>query len=389
MKHILSLLALSILFLFTYSQRPTIKPNTCTILFDNRNIKSFLSKAAFIELYKFDLEGEGGYTLVDRVSISKKKLETKITKPRHYRGYFQLVVEDSIVAKSNPVTISSEVITIRPNSIEGVIDVSSKQNDFMKDHLLLFLAVPYSIQSDNNYSVKLFRTSYQLNIPRKYMMLKYRIEEYEKNVINEIKRYDYSFFAADELFDKRVTISLYTLEKCYYILKKKLAGDITLKRLKDYIENEKKIEVGRMARSIRVFDQSAKQLTIDSGYFRKHNFTLIDIWASWCVPCRKNAKKMKEIYKTADTSNFKIIGISIDSDTSAWLKAIKDDEIVWDNFIDTLGWKGNVSGAYNLSYIPRNFLFDRSGKIVAIDVSDNELQQFLEREKLIVGKTKE
>lgn len=96
---------------------------------------------------------------------------------------------------------------------------------------------------------------------------------------------------------------------------------------------------------------------------------LIDFWASWCGPCRKENPNVVEAYKKYGSSKFKnakgfdVFSVSLDRDEKAWKSAIVQDGLIWKNHV----WDkdGKASGDYRVSSIPTAFLMDGEGKIVA------------------------
>ena len=66
-----------------------------------------------------------------------------------------------------------------------------------------------------------------------------------------------------------------------------------------------------------------------SGILRKGHYTLVELWASWCGPCRADIPHLKETYERYHGKGFDMVSISIDDDTDAWLKAVKEEGMAW------------------------------------------------------------
>ena len=114
----------------------------------------------------------------------------------------------------------------------------------------------------------------------------------------------------------------------------------------------------------------------------KGKIILVDFWASWCAPCRKEMPFLKELKSTFDKSEFKVIEISIDRDYSAWIRASKLENLSndADSYIIS-GWmKSNLYKNYKIQSIPRYLLFGRNGKIINDDAprpSETELIELI------------
>lgn len=99
-------------------------------------------------------------------------------------------------------------------------------------------------------------------------------------------------------------------------------------------------------------------------------YLLIDFWASWCKPCRKEIPNIKEQYKKWADNGFEVVSISADKDEAAWLKALKDEQLPWPNDIDG---KQGIANKYKVTYYPTLYLIDSNHKVIAKDIKGEEL----------------
>ena len=100
---------------------------------------------------------------------------------------------------------------------------------------------------------------------------------------------------------------------------------------------------------------------------------LVDFWASWCAPCRAANPYVQKLYKKYAKDGFEVFAVSLDVKKEAWLKAIKKDKLTYTLVTDKDGWNSKVAESFFVDQLPTNFLLDRNGKIVAIDVEGKEM----------------
>ncbi|QKJ33200.1 TlpA family protein disulfide reductase [Mucilaginibacter mali] len=111
----------------------------------------------------------------------------------------------------------------------------------------------------------------------------------------------------------------------------------------------------------------------------KGKYVLVDFWASWCGPCRAENPNLVAAYAQYKNKNFSILGVSLDEDKKAWMKAIKDDKLTWDHVSDLKGWQNEAVKMYAVGAVPQNFLIDPQGKIIAQNLRGEELKATLEK----------
>ena len=104
---------------------------------------------------------------------------------------------------------------------------------------------------------------------------------------------------------------------------------------------------------------------------------LLDFWASWCGPCRRENPNVVRMYHKYKDQGFEILGISLDDRRERWLKAIADDELDWLHVSDLGGWSSVYGRLYGVTSIPQTVLLDREGNILARNLRGADLERKL------------
>jgi peroxiredoxin len=137
----------------------------------------------------------------------------------------------------------------------------------------------------------------------------------------------------------------------------------------------KSLKEGKQLDNFTLPNVKGQQVSINSF---KGKVTLIDFWASWYAPSRKNNKELVKIDKRYRGKNLQIVSVSIDTYSGNWIKAIEKDQLSWVNLIESGGWHGKVTEQFQIKGIPLNILLDKEGKILAVNVTGDALTKKLD-----------
>ena len=156
-------------------------------------------------------------------------------------------------------------------------------------------------------------------------------------------------------------------------LKDLMAGftteSIYREHLNEYVAKQERLEVGQPFIDFTLMTKDGTELVL-SEFIPQNKLTLVDFWASWCGPCRKENPVVKSAYEQFHELGFDVVGVSVDQDEAAWLKAVEDDQLPWTQVRDA---ENKVSEDYLIYYIPSNFLFDQEGTMVAKGLRGDDL----------------
>ncbi|TKC64000.1 AhpC/TSA family protein [Pedobacter hiemivivus] len=100
----------------------------------------------------------------------------------------------------------------------------------------------------------------------------------------------------------------------------------------------------------------------------KNKYTLVDFWASWCGPCRKENPYVVKTFNEFKGKGFTVLSVSLDEDSTKWKAAIEADGMPWYHVSSLKGWKEPAAALYNVRAIPQNVLVNSQGKVIATNL---------------------
>jgi peroxiredoxin len=133
----------------------------------------------------------------------------------------------------------------------------------------------------------------------------------------------------------------------------------------------KTVEIGQKAPEFVLKDVNGNSVSLSSRIGSR--LLLIDFWAAWCVPCRRENPNLLKVYNDFKDKGFEVLGVSLDRAKEDWIKAIEKDQLPWMQVSDLLYWDSPVAQLYAVKSIPANFLLDKSGIIIAKNLRGDDL----------------
>lgn len=196
--------------------------------------------------------------------------------------------------------------------------------------------------------------------------------EMEKNMVDYYNNEAFAPFII--LFEMSLEVSLQELKAMRAKLDSSLDDHPYTKAI-DLVIVQKDFKVGAEAPAFSI-------MGIDGNEIELKNFAgkyvLLDFWASWCGPCRREMPNVVELYEEFKGDNFEIIGVSLDTDKEDWEKAVADMNMTWPQGCDFLMWQSPVARSYNVLSVPSIILINPEGKIEAIDLRGKPLYSKIE-----------
>lgn len=193
----------------------------------------------------------------------------------------------------------------------------------------------------------------------------------------------------DEYFNQHLgsLVSFEWLKKTINVQQEKTKGIVMFDKLSDALKNShdgqiysnlihgtKAVEVGKIAPDFTAKNLDGQDISLSSY---KGKYVLVDFWASWCVPCRRENPNVLKAYNAYKHKGFNVLAFSLDDKKENWAKAVTQDGLPWMQVSDLGAFYSPVVGAYGIKSIPSNFLINPEGVIIAMDLRGNDLEKAL------------
>lgn len=164
------------------------------------------------------------------------------------------------------------------------------------------------------------------------------------------------------------------LEDLVNVFNKSGLKSVYIETIKRRIEELNKTKVGSIIADFELPDSNGVVINIKDY---RGQYVLIDFWASWCGPCRRENPNLVKAYNEFKDDNFTILGVSLDTERDKWLSAIENDHLAWPHISDLKGWNNEVASYFGVKSIPFSMVIDPNGVIIGKDLRGDELIEFL------------
>ena len=194
---------------------------------------------------------------------------------------------------------------------------------------------------------------------KQYEILTEQKHESEVNFIRRHPEYELSAFFLDYL---KSYIEKETTKELYDGLVDNVRNSEWGKSISLHIEKSVKLEVGDKAVDFTLSTIDGKEVSLSDF---KGKYVLLEFWATGCAPCRRENPNLRKAYEKFKSAGFEILGVSLDKKRSHWQSTIAKDSISWTTVGDLKGMSGEVPITYSVNYIPKSYLFNEEGIVVA------------------------
>jgi len=338
----------------------------------NGNIDGLKEGAAILKLRQF----EGGYKTIDSTALSNGSfsLRGKIKIPEMYALIFSDGKEDQgkmqFFVDPGEMTVNTTLDKIKEGTVTG--SVTHGKHKAFQQHLkqwddqidVIYKKAGEAEKAKDTSKEKIYQAAMDSLFDAKQDFITRHVESHSTEPLTP-------YLALRYLAN---SLPLPKLTKIADGLAPQLGPSRYTRSLKQFVEVRINTSVGKAATDFTLESPEGKQVALSST---KGKVVLLDFWASWCGPCRKENPNVVEAYKKFKDKGFTVFGVSFDRNKEKWMAAIDKDELTWSHVSDLKGWDSAAGKLYGVRSIPHSVLLDKDGKILAKNLKGKELHEKL------------
>lgn len=375
-----SFLLATLVFVSCGSSESESEENKKDNFFISGNVTGANGQIVFLEA-----ASQSGMIAVAETTIQNGKFELKTNIPG--LGIYQLRFGNStdnallISGKENDkITIDGDINSIALNPTISGVEWGDDYNQYTK------LISEFSQQQND---LMLLRDKYsQQDLMKKYMEIKLPLDEFSRDYVLQNPSSSFNLILSNNLLPS-AGFEVYPKEnlEALKVMSESYSKNYSNSPFTKSIEQQ----VAQIESGIREYEviasgkKSAPEIDLESPEGKKIKLSslrgkvvLIDFWASWCGPCRKENPNVVKLYNKYKNKGFTIYSVSLDTDVSSWTHAIEQDGLIWPSHVsDLLGWKTDLVKLYKFQGIPHTVLVGKDGNIIAEGLRGQALENKL------------
>ena len=255
----------------------------------------------------------------------------------------------------------------------------SKENDLSleyMDHLRKVkkqgqeLTRPYAVAKQNNDTLAMDKITAEIEA------YKLEVESFNKEFVTKNKNSLFNAFLFENLLNSK-GLSESDAQAIIAEMSEETLKLAPIARIQKKINANAATAIGQLAPTFSGPSPDGSIIELDKI---KGKVTIIDFWAAWCGPCRRENPNLVKIYKEFHDKGLEIVGVSLDGSSrqkdakGAWIKAIADDGLTWHQVSNLNYFNGPIAKQYNIQSIPAAYIIDSEGKIVAKNLRGDKLR---------------
>lgn len=327
-------------------------------------------KKVFVEI-----QDENGVIAKDTGVIENGKFELKGSTDNIDLGFIRIENEKinlPIILEEGKIKINIVKDSLQKSTIEGTFN-NDKFQKFNNESVAILEKVK-KFEKENNPKM-------QKALAAKDTVTVNKIKKEYQNFQNDMNDYSKTFIKNNpdafisvlllENFLMREYIPATEIKSFYDKLDKKLVNTKSAQNIKKTLDLMLAVVVGKPAPKFSAKSPEGKLISLDESLGK---VTIVDFWASWCAPCRKENPNVVALYNEYHSKGLNIIGVSLDQDAKKWKDAIAKDNLSWIHVSNLKYWDEPIGKQYGISSIPATFILDAKGNIVAKDLRGDALR---------------
>ncbi|MCF8235403.1 MAG: AhpC/TSA family protein [Bacteroidales bacterium] len=324
-----------------------------------------------VSLGKFvDREFQAHYT--DHITAEGFRFEDSLDYPelfyinlKEVEGYQPLFVEpgeikiELIVDSTGLADLKVEGSTSHAiyNEYVAVMDSFNQQSGYIYEKF-------YQPAREQNDAVKMAKADSMFD----------ELENAQKNFLIEFAtQYNESVVSPYIIYRRAYFFDLPELDSVTSGFSEKISETEYVERLNERIATLKRVDIGQPFVDFAMTNPDGDTIKLSSEI--GDGYLLVDFWASWCGPCRRENPNVVAVYQDYNEKGFDVFGVSLDTKMDKWLEAIETDNLTWTHVSDLQGWDNAAADLYGVRSIPHSILIGPEGKIIAKNLREEALRE--------------